>query len=125
MHPGRFNAEGKGWRLAWEADRQPFVLLIGGADWATELTAAEAHGLRESVLTLLDQRAAIADRLMAEESLSLELEREGWWLGLEGDHGSWCLRFVLSPGPGGRAVEGGWGAAASAGFAAALKQLPL
>jgi hypothetical protein len=125
VHPGRFTAEGEGWRLAWEADRQPFAVLIGGADWATELTAAEALGLRAAVATLLEQHAAIADRLMAEEAIGLELEREGWWLGLEGDQLSWCLSFVLSPGSAGRAVEGGWGPAASAAFAAALARLPL
>ncbi|MFZ9570377.1 MAG: DUF1818 family protein, partial [Vulcanococcus sp.] len=38
--------EGEGWRLAWDASRHPFSVLIGGAGWAAELTDLEAQALR-------------------------------------------------------------------------------
>ena len=76
--------EGEGWRIAWDGDRQPFAVLIGGAGWATELSRAEAESLRDALADLLAQHAALVDQLMAEESISLELERDPWWLTIDG-----------------------------------------
>ena len=98
-------------------------MLIGGADWAVELSAAEAESLRAAVADLVEQHAALVDQLMAEESISLELERAPWWLAIEGDRAAWGLKLVLSPAPGQRAFEGGWPAPASQAFSAALQQL--
>jgi hypothetical protein len=125
VNPGGYAAQGEGWRLAWQAGRQPFAVLIGGRDWAAELTGAEALQFRQGIERLLDQFAALADQLLAEEAIGLELERGPWWLSLEGDRRQWALRFVLSPDPGQRAIEGGWEAAASTPFVAALRHLPL
>jgi hypothetical protein len=62
---------------------------------------------------------------MAEEAieLAMELACEGGdlWLCLEGDRNRWCLRFVLTPAPGRRGVEGSWGGEASVALAAALQ----
>jgi hypothetical protein len=115
--------EGEGWRLAWDACRQPFSVLIGGEGWAVELRELEAVGLRDAVADLVAQHAALVDQLMAEEAISLELERGPWWLAIDGDRSSWELRVVLSPGAEQRAFEGGWSASASRAFAAALQQL--
>lgn len=122
--------EGSGWRLVLDPDRQPFVVLIGGGDaeagaWAAELTLAEARALQRGVATLVEQHRALVGSLMAEEAieLAMELACEGGelWLGLEGDRNRWCLRFVLTPAPGRRGVEGSWGWEASAALAAALE----
>ena len=115
--------EGEGWRLAWDGDRQPFSVLVAGDGWATELTRAEAESLRDAVADLVAQHAALIDQLMAEESIELELEREPWWLSIEGDRTSWSLRVMLTPVPGQRAVEGCWGVSASQPFSHALQQL--
>ena len=115
--------EGEGWRLAWDAGRQPFSVLIGGDGWAAELSLSEAEALRDGVSLLAAQHADLVDQLMAEEAISLELERQPWWIGLEGDRAGWALRVVLTPGPGQRAVEGCWSMAASRPFMAALQQL--
>jgi len=115
--------EGEGWRLAWDAGRQPFSVLIGGDGWAAELSLSEAEALRDGVSLLAAQHADLVDQLMAEEAISLELERQTWWIGLEGDRAGWALRVVLTPGPGQRAVEGCWSMAASRPFMAALQQL--
>ena len=115
--------EGEGWRIAWDGDRQPFVVLIGGAGWATELSRVEAEALRDALADLLAQHAALVDQLMAEESISLELERDPWWLTIDGDRREWSLQVMLSPPPGQRAFEGSWPHPASRGFSQALQQL--
>lgn len=119
--------EGEGWRLAVDPSRQPFSVLVGGQGWAAELRAEEAQRLREGVARLLEQHGQMVGTLLEEEAIELELElalAEGWlWLALEGDRRRWSLRFVLTPGPGQRGLEGGWQAGASAAFAAALEQL--
>ena len=115
--------EGEGWRLAWDGDRQPFSVLVAGDGWATELTRGEAESLRDSVADLVAQHAALVDQLMAEEAIELELERDPWWLSIEGDRASWSLRVMLTPASGQRAVEGSWGPLASQPFTQALQQL--
>jgi hypothetical protein len=122
--------EGSGWRLVVDFDRQPFSVLIGGGDaaagaWAAELSHAEALALRRGVATLLVQHQALVATLMAEEAIevAMEVACEGGdlWLCLEGDRSRWCLRFVLTPAPGRRGVEGSWGGEASVALAAALQ----
>ncbi len=115
--------EGEGWRLAWDANRHPFSVLIGGDGWAVELSRSEAEALRDAVSHLSQQHQELVDQLMAEEAIELELERDPWWLAIEGDRVGWSLRVVLSPTAGQRAVEGWWSAAAARPFAAALQQL--
>jgi len=115
--------EGEGWRLLVDPARHPFVVLIGGAGWAAELTAEEAQRLRQGFSQLLEQHTALADQLMEEESITLELDLGGLWMGLEGDRRHWQLRFVLTPEGLQRGVEGGWDASASQAMAMALTQL--
>ena len=115
--------EGEGWRLAWDAGRHPFSVLIGGDGWAVELSEAEACSLRDGLGALIDQHRQLIDQLMAEEAIELELEREGWWMALDGDRQGWALRVMLTPGSGQRAIEGSWSREAAAGFTAALSQL--
>lgn len=126
--------EGEGWRLVVDPARDPFSVLIGGEGWAAELTGGEARALGRGVSRLVRQHRELAPSLMAEEALALELEMDlgadagpagpeaggVLWLGLEGDRDRWSLRFVLSPGPTGRALEGSWTATASLPLAAAL-----
>ena len=116
--------EGEGWRWLVDPARHPFSVLIGGQGWAVELTAEEARALQQAVLSLVQEHRQVADLLMEEETISLELERGPLWLALEGDRQSWELRFVLTPPSGSRAVEGSWLAAASAALAASLAQEP-
>jgi hypothetical protein len=114
--------EGPGWRLCVDPSRSPYPVLIGGGDWAAELRAEEALALCRGSSRLAAELAAMADRLMPEERITLELESGPLWLELEGEPRAWRLRFVLAPGPGGRAVEGSWSQAASAAVVAALGQ---
>jgi hypothetical protein len=115
--------EGEGWRLAWDGSRQSFSVLMAGEDWAVELTELEASALRDAVADLVAQHQGLVDQLMEEESIELELERDPWWLAIDGDRRSWSLRVVLTPEAGQRAVEGSWSVAAARPFSQALQQL--
>ncbi|MCP9807958.1 DUF1818 family protein [Cyanobium sp. HWJ4-Hawea] len=118
--------QGEGWRFLVDPGRHPYVVLVGGCGWATELTAAEAQELLQGVAKLQSQHGDLADQLMAEESITLEWELGELWLELEGDRNGWGLRFLLSPeampgpGPKRRAVEGSWSQGAAPAFAQAL-----
>ena len=112
--------EGEGWRWLVDPTRHPFSVLIGGKGWASELTAEEALRLGKGLLQLVQEHRALASQLMPEEAISLELERGPLWIALEGDRHVWTLRFVLTPGAGGRAIEGSWLPGASAALVAAL-----
>jgi hypothetical protein len=117
--------EGEGWRLAVDPSRWPFPVLIGGSGWAAELSAQEGEALCRGVARLVNQHRQLADTLLVEEAIDLDLEIElaggCLWLGLEGDRQRWCLRFVLTPAAGQRGLEGAWSAGASAAIAAALE----
>lgn len=121
--------EGEGWRLAWDGQRHPFPLLIGGEGWASELTALEASALAKAMGALREQHHSLVDSLMEEESITLEFEgptQEGvgtLWMALEGDRREWTLRFVLQPGQGRRGLEGGWSRRAADPFARACCDL--
>ena len=125
--------EGQGWRLVVDPSRSPYTALIGGEGWACELTAAELLALQRASGRLTEQHGALADTLMAEEAIDIELELPigepradgggSLWLGLRGDRSGWSLQLVLTPEPGSRGIEGGWNPAASAAFAAALERL--
>jgi hypothetical protein len=119
--------EGEGWRLAVDPSRQPFPVLIGGHGWAAELQTQEAQRLQHGIARLVEQHRQLVATLLEEEAIELELElglADGClWLALEGDRRRWRLRFVLTPGPGQRGVEGAWSSGASAAFAAALEQV--
>ena len=119
--------EGEGWRLLVDPARHPFSVLLGGEAWAAEFSWLEAMHLRDLAGELERQLAAIADQLMPEESIALELERDlgpgSLWMELEGHRSHWSLRFVLTPAAGQRGLEAGWGPQASAAICAALQGL--
>jgi hypothetical protein len=113
--------EGEGWRLLVDPARCPFSVLIGGENWAAELTPAEASLLARGVEQLCAQHGALVDQLLAEEAITLEWQSGALWLALEGDRSSWRLRFVLTPNADLRGLEGAWTPSASAALAAALQ----
>ncbi len=128
-----FEREGEGWRLAWDPQRDPFPLLIGGDGWASELTAAEGQALFRAVSLLHSQHRQLVDTLMEEEAINLDFtgtipapindEVGDLWVALEGDRHTWALRFVLQPTKGLRGLEGSWGPGAAAELARACTAL--
>ena len=119
--PFPLRREGDGWRLAVDPAK-PFAALVGGEGWACELRAAELQALCHGVTLLVRQHSAIADQLMAEESITISHESCGLWLELQGTAASWSLRFLLEP-EADRGCEGAWSAQASPHLALALQQL--
>ncbi len=88
--------KGPGWRLSRDSERDRFSVLIEGENWAFELTEHEGSQLAYLATSLSKQHHQMQEELMAEESISLEMERDPWWGCLDGDRESWSLQLVLS-----------------------------
>ncbi|WP_320663852.1 DUF1818 family protein [Prochlorococcus sp. MIT 1223] len=88
--------EGIGWRLAIDDSRKDFVVLLGGDNWASELTKEEWNSLVPLVLELVNQHETYKDKLVSDESISFELERSPWWACLDGNKRFWSLKLILS-----------------------------
>ena len=88
--------EGLGWRIIRDSSRGRFSTLIGGANWAIELSDLEWEVLVKVVFDLCDQYLEIKDQLMGEEDITLELSRNPWVAILKGDQYGWSLKLILS-----------------------------
>ena len=100
---------GSGWRLGWNPTAAVYKGLIGGDDWAIELTEAEWQDLRRLLSQLTATMAAIATELMDEERIACEAESELLWVEADGFPDNYSLRFILYQG---RGCEGNWSATA-------------
>jgi hypothetical protein len=101
--------QGEGWRIGWNPDAQEFCGLIGGSDWALELTQAELDDICRLSSQLADAVSAITSELMDEERICCEVESDLVWLEAEGYAHQFGLRVLLLTGRGG---EGAWPATA-------------
>ncbi len=88
--------EGPGWRFIRDISRKKFTVLLGGKDWAVEISEQEWQSLCPSLVQLLDQYQVLKDQLMKEEQIFLEIERNSWWLCLDGVKDAWTLSLILS-----------------------------
>ncbi len=120
MSQSRLVKEGQGWRLGWDPDAAIHRGLVGGADWAFELTEPELDDFCRLLGQLADTMAAMAAELMEEERLCCEAESECLWLEAEGFPTSYGIRLILSQG---RGAEGAWAAAAVPGLLGAARAL--
>ena len=59
--------EGLGWRLERDTSKKKFSFLIGGDNWAVELSEYEWESLCPVVLNLIDQYEKLKSQLMIEE----------------------------------------------------------
>ncbi|MGG6297197.1 DUF1818 family protein [Leptolyngbya sp. AN02str] len=100
--------QGEGWRVGWNPDASVFCGLIGGSDWALELTQAELDDVCRLSHQLAETMRAMALELMDEERICCELESDLVWLEAEGYATSFGLRVLLLTG---RGAEGAWDAA--------------
>ncbi|NCS47830.1 MAG: DUF1818 family protein [Microcystis aeruginosa BK11-02] len=100
---------GSGWRLGWNPKAVIYKGLIGGDDWAIELTEAEWQDLRRLLSQLTATMAAMATELMDEERIACEAESELLWVEADGFPDNYSLRFILYQG---RGCEGNWSATA-------------
>ena len=100
---------GSGWRLGWNPTAAVYKGLIGGDDWAIELTESEWQDLRRLLSQLTATMAAMATELMDEERIACEAESELLWVEADGFPDNYSLRFILYQG---RGCEGNWSATA-------------
>ena len=88
--------EGEGWRIIRDESRDHFPTLIGGQNWAIELTELEWLSLGPIVFDLSNQYIQIKDQLMGDEDITIELDRNPWLAILNGDKYGWSLKLILS-----------------------------
>ncbi len=103
----RILKKGQGWRLGWNTQAIDYPGLIGGEDWAMELTAAEFADfcrIFEQLATTMNQ---MAEELMQEERITCEAESNLLWLEVEGFPHAYSVRVILNQG---RRCEGNWSA---------------
>ena len=85
----------KRWRLRRDLKKGKFCFLIGIDNWSIELQKSEFESLYFLLLKINAQLLGIKNELMAEESITLELEKLPWFIELEGKKNEWSLRFVF------------------------------
>jgi hypothetical protein len=100
--------QGQGWRLGWQPQPQveiPFSALVGGEDWALELTEGEWQDFRRLFLELAAMVEQIATELMPEETITCESRSDLVWMEVCGYPKSFEVSFILLTG---RRGEGHW-----------------
>jgi hypothetical protein len=101
----RILRSGSGWRLGWDASAPQFQGLVGGDDWAFELTAEELQDFCRLLVRLADSMSQMTGELMDEEKLHCEVEGDLLWLEAAGYPGAYSIRLILNQG---RRGEGFW-----------------
>jgi hypothetical protein len=97
--------QGSGWRLGWDADAPQFKALVGSDEWAIELTEAELDDFCRLIVQLDQTMAQMAQELMEEERVCLEVESDRIWLEAEGYPQAYQLHLIVLMG---RGAEGVW-----------------
>lgn len=111
---------GSGWRLGWNPKASNYQGLVGGDDWAIELTEAELDDFCRLLGQLAQTMNHMANELMDEEKITCEAESNLLWMEVEGYPHSYMLRFILNTG---RRAEGSWLAEAVPGLVQAVGAL--
>lgn len=111
---------GTGWRLGWDADAPQFKALVGSDEWSIELTEAELEDFCRLLVQLDKTMAEMAQELMAEERICLEVESDLVWLEAEGFPQAYALYLIVLTG---RGAEGTWSAQAVSALVQAVQML--
>jgi hypothetical protein len=101
----RLLKKGNGWRIGWNPEALIYKGLIGGDDWAIELTEAELNDFCRLLAQLLQAMTRISEELMDEERIACEAESDLLWMEVEGYPHAYTLRVILNQG---RCCEGNW-----------------
>jgi len=116
----RYVKSGSGWRLGWDPNAAEFKGLVGGDNWAIELTEAELTDFCRLLEQLSESMSQMASELMDEERISCEAESDLIWMEVEGYPHEYSLRLLLNTG---RRGEGSWSAAAVPDLVQAIQTL--
>lgn len=111
---------GEGWRLGWDPDASEFCGLVGGEDWAIELTKAELDDFCRLILELKAALSQMEQELMEEERICCEVESAMLWLEAEGSPHRHTLRLIVLTG---RRGEGFWSETAVLGLVQGIQGL--
>ncbi|MEL4894338.1 DUF1818 family protein [Crocosphaera sp. Alani8] len=101
----RILKKGTGWRLGWDKQATTYPILIGGENWAIELSKAEFADFCRLFEQLTITMNSMAEELMEEERIACEAESELLWLEVEGFPHAYSMRVILNRG---RRCEGNW-----------------
>lgn len=101
----RILKKGQGWRLGWKNQKTDYPGLIGGENWAIELTKTEFSEFCRLFEQLTQTMTSMKEELMEEEKIVCEAESELLWLEVEGFPDAYSLRIILNQG---RRCEGNW-----------------
>lgn len=96
---------GNGWQLGWNPDAEQFRGLVGGSDWAIELTEAELDDFCRLLQQLSQTLRQLSHELMDEEKVCCEAESDRIWVEVEGFPEQFTVRFLVLTG---RGAEGSW-----------------
>ncbi len=101
----RLIKKGAGWRVGWDSQADKYQALVGGDDWAIELTAAELDDFSRLLHQLIETMEQMQAELMPEEKITCEAESELLWLEATGYADAYSLRLIVH---GDRRCEGNW-----------------
>lgn len=116
----RIVKSGAGWRIGWNPEAAEYVGLVGGEDWAIELTSAEFDDFCRLTEQLATTMAQMREMLMDQETIACEAESDRLWMEAEGFPDVYTLRFILQTG---RRGEGHWSAGAVPELLQAVRSL--
>lgn len=101
----RLLKQGAGWRIGWNPEAEIYKGLVGGNDWAIELTEAELNDFCRLLEQLIQTMQGMKEELMDEERIACEAESDRIWMEVEGYPHAYSLRLILNQG---RGCEGNW-----------------
>ncbi|NEP08881.1 MAG: DUF1818 family protein [Symploca sp. SIO2C1] len=116
----RLLKNGSGWRLGWDPQARDYQGLVGGDDWAIELTEAELDDFCRLLAQLAQTMSQMASELMDEEKITCEAESDLLWMEVEGYPDAYRVRLILNTG---RCCEGSWLASAVPSLVQAAQSL--
>lgn len=109
----RLIKSGPGWRIGWNPQAAEYRGLVGGDNWAIELTETELDDFCRLLGQLAATMSQMASELMDEEKIACEAESDAIWMEVAGYPSAYSLRFILNAG---RRGEGYWAAEAVPGL---------
>ncbi|KGF71604.1 hypothetical protein DO97_17345 [Neosynechococcus sphagnicola sy1] len=89
---------GSGWRVGWDESAAEFHGLVGGEEWAIELTTAELDDFCRLSAQLANTTSQMTQELMDEETLHCEVETDLLYLEISGYPHAYDLRLILQTG---------------------------
>jgi Domain of unknown function (DUF1818) len=87
---------GENWRIGWDSNAtNEYNYLIGGENWAFELTTAEITDFYHLLSQLIETMQQISTELMEEETITIDAETDLLWMQIEGYPHDYNLYFII------------------------------